>query len=160
MATWKSNSYIVIGWKISHIIQDIIIGKCRPIITYSVNDISTTQHLVIFPNLGGNRTVGERPLHIKGRSFLISTFPCASTMWDSIDYKTPHFWVSTIHPPYKHTQPQVWGPHFRLGHSSDTIYNDSIPIGLRIYLVRCFGISKFIIVFLKFKILFCNSNFL
>ena len=69
MATWKSNSYIVIGWKISHIIQDIIIGKCRPIITYSVHDISTTQqHLVIFPNLGGN----EVPSKTKIQSLIFS----------------------------------------------------------------------------------------
>ena len=33
----------------------------------------------------------------------------------------PPFWVTTIHPPYGHTCPRVWGPHFRLGHGSDTI---------------------------------------
>ena len=39
----------------------------------------------------------------------------------------PHFWVTTIHPPYGHTRPRVWGPHFRLGHGSDTICNDPTP---------------------------------
>ena len=33
----------------------------------------------------------------------------------------PPFWVTTIHPPYGHTCPRVWGPHVRLGPGSDTI---------------------------------------
>ena len=40
----------------------------------------------------------------------------------------PLFWVTTIHPPYGHTRSRVWGPHFRLGHGSDTICNRPTPI--------------------------------
>ena len=68
---------------------------------------------------------GKRPLHIEGRSFLINTFSCASL--GDVGFhgmQDPSFWVTTIHPHYEHTRPCMWGPYFRLGHGSDTIYND------------------------------------
>ena len=64
----------------------------------------------------------------EGRSFLINTFSCAS-LGDVGFYgmQDPPFWVTTIHPPYGHMPPHMWGPHFWLGHDSDTIYNDPTP---------------------------------
>ena len=71
---------------------------------------------------------GKRPLHIKRRSLLISTSPCASL--GDVGFhgmQDPPFCVTTIHPPYRHTRPRMWNPHFRLGHGSDTICNDLTP---------------------------------
>ena len=70
----------------------------------------------------------KRPLHIKGRSFLINTFSCAS-LGDVGFYgmQDPPFWVTTIHPPYEHMPPHVWGPHFWLRHDSNTICNNPAP---------------------------------
>ena len=69
--------------------------------------------------------VGKRSLHSEGKSFLINTFPCGS-LGDVGFHRMldPSFWVTTIHPPYGHTHHRVWGPHFWLGHDSNTICND------------------------------------
>ena len=41
----------------------------------------------------------------------------------------PPFWVTTIHPPYGHTRPRVWGPHFRLGYGSTQKWTISTQLG-------------------------------
>ena len=82
-----------------------------------------TPHGFVLPQ--NTQQWGKRPLHIEGRSFLINTFSCASL--GNVGFhgmQDPSFWVTTIHPPYGHTRPRVWDPHFRLEHGSDTIYND------------------------------------
>ena len=84
---------------------------------------SHTPHGFVLPQ--STQQWGKRPLPIEGRSFLINTFPCASL--GDVGFhgmQDPHFWVTTIHPLYGHTRLCVQGPHFWLGHGSDTICNN------------------------------------
>ena len=63
------------------------------------------------------------PLYIKGRSFLINTFPYVS-LGDVGFHEMQYPLLGSNPPPYGHTCPRVWGPHFQLGHGFDAIYND------------------------------------
>ena len=79
-----------------------------------------------------------------GHSLETHSHVLPQAMWDSMECKIPPSWVTTIHPPYGHTRPRAWGPHFWLGHGSDTICNN---LALTVQILSTLGSIPFTVLF-------------